>query len=174
MLARAAIATAVDTPSPARDATIDDNLPILDERRGAFVTISLRERLRGCIGRIEADQPLRTLIPEMARAAALADPRFPAVRADEVHKLVIELSLLSPLEPVVDLATIEVGRHGLVVAARGRRGLLLPQVALQNGWSREEFLTETCLKAYLPATAWRDEGVRIYAFTAEVFAEGDE
>jgi uncharacterized protein (TIGR00296 family) len=85
----------------------------------------------------------------------------------------IEISLLSPPEVVRNVDTIEVGRHGLVVAASGRRGLLLPQVATQQGWSREEFLCQVCVKAGLDSGAWRADGVRLQSFTAEVFSEED-
>lgn len=148
-------------------------LPILDLCRGAFVTLLLHERLRGCIGRVEPRAPLRALIPDLARAAATADPRFAPVSRHEIDALVIEVSLLSEPEPV-DARHVDVGRHGLIVSARGRRGLLLPQVPLQFGWSREEFLDEVCVKAGLAPGAWRAEGTRLQSFTAEVFSEGDE
>ncbi len=169
-LARHAIASAVGAEYAI---AFDAALPILGERRGAFVTLHQRARLRGCIGRVEPDAPLRALVPEMARAAAFSDPRFPAVRADEVAGLAIEISLLSVPAPVRDADDVDVGRHGLITAARGRRGLLLPQVATQYGWSAEEFLDEVCAKAGLPAGAWRADGARLHAFTAEVFSEED-
>jgi hypothetical protein len=152
---------------------VDTSLPILDERRGAFVTLTLHERLRGCIGRVEAEVPLRALIPDMARAAATSDPRFAPVARNDVDVLVIEVSLLSAPESI-DPRHVDVGRHGLIVSARGRRGLLLPQVPLQFGWSREEFLDEVCVKAGLPPDAWRTPGTRLQSFTAEVFSEGDD
>jgi AmmeMemoRadiSam system protein A len=172
-IARHAIATAVDRERHPGLPAVDHSLPVLAQRRGAFVTLHQRARLRGCIGRIEPDAPLRVLIPDVARAAALSDPRFPSVRADDLPTLAIEISLLSVLEVISDPETIEVGRHGLVIAARGRRGLLLPQVALAFGWSREEFLAEVCQKAGLAPDAWRAEGVRLQSFTAEVFGEED-
>lgn len=172
VLARAAIADAVGAP-PAPH-SFDESLPVWAERRGVFVTLSMRARLRGCIGRVEPDAPVRVLVPEMARAAAVSDPRFPVLRAHEMPSIEIEISLLSPLELITDPAAVEVGRHGLLVAARGRRGLLLPQVPLQYGWSREEFLSETCLKAGLEAQAWRSDRIALHVFTAEVFGEDDE
>ncbi len=174
VLARAAIADAVGAPPAPTLHAFDESLPVLEERRGVFVTLSMRARLRGCIGRVEPDAPLRVLVPEMARAAAVADPRFPILRARELPTIEIEISLLSPLELITDPAGVEVGRHGLLVAARGSRGLLLPQVPLQYGWSREEFLSETCLKAGLEAQAWRSDRVALHVFTAEVFGEDDE
>ncbi|HXV13240.1 MAG TPA: AmmeMemoRadiSam system protein A [Candidatus Krumholzibacteria bacterium] len=173
-IARHAIGSAVDPEQHSDAAAVDHALPVLAELRGAFVTLHQRGRLRGCIGRIEPDAPLRVLVPDVARAAALSDPRFPAVRADDLRTLVIEISLLSVLATVKDVDEIEIGRHGLVIAARGRRGLLLPQVAVEFGWSRAEFLSEVCAKAGLAPDAWRDEGVRLQSFTAEVFSEQDE
>lgn len=168
-LARGAI---IDRVGGSRSA-VDTSLPILDERRGVFVTLTLHERLRGCLGRVEADAPLRELIPDMARAAATSDPRFAPVAPSDVDLLVIEVSLLSAPESI-DPRHVDVGRHGLIVSTRGRRGLLLPQVPLQFGWSREEFLDEVCVKAGLPPDAWRNESARLLAFTAEVFSEEDE
>jgi len=167
-LARRSIVTAVG----GNDGTpLDDSLPIFDQRRGAFVTLHRHARLRGCIGRVEPEEPLRALIPDVARSAALADPRFPVVTSSEVASLVIEISLLSGPQPIRAAAQVEVGRHGLIIAARGHRGLLLPQVATQYGWTSEEFLAEVCEKAGLPPDAWKSDGARLQTFTAEVFSE---
>lgn len=162
-------------PGPSSPAILPAVLPaILDERRGAFVTLTLHARLRGCIGRVEPDQPLRSMIPAVACLAAFADPRFPPVGATELSALVIEISLLSRPAAVLDLSDVVVGRHGLSIASRGRRGLLLPQVAVEYAWSREEFLDQVCVKAGLPAGAWREPDTRLHAFTAEVFSEEEE
>ena len=136
---------------------------------GAFVTLTERGRLRGCIGHIEAVRPLYLTVRECARAAALDDPRFDPVEPAELPFLHIEISILSPL---ADLAPqqIEVGRHGLLISRGGRRGLLLPQVAEEWNWNREQFLQETCQKAGLPADAWQ-HGARIQAFTAQILKE---
>jgi AmmeMemoRadiSam system protein A len=136
---------------------------------GAFVTLTERGRLRGCIGHIEAVKPLYVTVRECARAAALEDPRFDPVTPAELSSLHIEISILSPL---VDIAPqeVELGRHGLLISRGGRRGLLLPQVAEEWNWNREQFLQETCLKAGLPADAWQ-QGARIQAFTAQVLKE---
>jgi AmmeMemoRadiSam system protein A len=138
----------------------------------AFVTLRSRERLRGCIGHLEPDRPLAAVVANAAVAAAFEDPRFPPVAAGELDDLTIEISVLGPFVPVPDPLTIEVGRHGLVVRSGWRRGLLLPQVAPEWGWTREEFLAQTCLKAGLPADAWR-KGTEIFCFEAEVFGEHD-
>jgi AmmeMemoRadiSam system protein A len=170
-LARDAIALELGGVTPDG---VDAPTPLLGERRGAFVSLYRAGRLRGCIGRIEPTAPLRLLVPEVARSAAFADPRFPPVREDELASLVIEISLLSALSDAVDPGEVVVGRHGVVVAARGRRGLLLPQVAREHGWSREELLAHACGKAGLARGAWRTDGVVIRTFTADVFSEAEE
>jgi AmmeMemoRadiSam system protein A len=143
--------------------------PALTEKRGAFVTIHKAGRLRGCIGYIEALKPLYQTVAECAAAAALRDPRFDPVEPEELPFLHLEISALSPFEEVSPEG-IEVGRHGLLVSQGWQRGLLLPQVATEWSWDRERFLEETCLKAGLPADAWK-HGAKIQAFTAQVFGE---
>jgi AmmeMemoRadiSam system protein A len=166
-IARNAIHAAVSgTAAPALP-----DAAILSEERGLFVTLMHGGRLRGCIGRIHADVPLSSLLPLMAVASATEDPRFPAVSAGELASLHIEISLLTPLAPFVDPASIEIGRHGLMVYARGRRGVLLPQVATEYGWGAEEFLAQTCRKAGLPADAWKEPGVAVQTFESEIIAE---
>ena len=140
-------------------------------RGGAFVTLHNRGgELRGCIGHIEPDQFLPEVVARCAVAACSADPRFPAVALAELADLVIELSLLGPLEPIAGAEEIDIGRHGLAIEKGWRRGLLLPQVATEWKWDREAFLVHTCLKAGLPQDAWR-QGARIWRFEAEVFGE---
>ena len=100
-------------------------------------------------------------------------PAFPSVEADELPRTSIEISVLTPITPVHDIGKIEVGRDGLVVEQGFRRGLLLPQVATEHEWDRETFLSHTCLKAGLPADAWRT-GATIFKFQAEVFSEAEQ
>ncbi len=169
-IARHAVADAVGAAPPIF--SFDAETPLLHERRGAFVTLTLRGRLRGCIGRVVPTEPLHVLVPEMARAAAVSDPRFSPLCADEFAHVGIEISLLSALRDSRP-EDVDVGVHGLMVTARGHRGLLLPQVPLQFGWTREQYLSEVCEKAGLPAAAWRRAGVRLQVFSAEVFAEDD-
>jgi len=138
---------------------------------GAFVTLEKGGALRGCIGHVRAYKPLEQTVSEMAVAAALHDPRFPPVTADELDGLTVEISVMSPLTPVEDVSEIEVGTHGLIIQDGGRSGLLLPQVATDYGWDRETFLEHTCMKAGLPPDSWKQEGVTILKFTAEVFGE---
>lgn len=145
--------------------------PALKTESGAFVTLEKRGALRGCIGHVLAYKPLEQTVMEMAVQAAFHDPRFPPVTADELDGLTVEISVMSPLKEVKDVSMIEVGTHGLVVRSGGRSGLLLPQVATDYGWDRETFLQHTCAKAGLPPEAWKDEGVTILSFTAEVFGE---
>jgi AmmeMemoRadiSam system protein A len=128
--------------------------------------------LRGCIGHIEASAPLSETVRECAVAAAVRDPRFEPITSLELADLRIEISVLSDLIDVRP-EEVEVGRHGLLISRSFRRGLLLPQVATQWHWDREQFLEQTCLKAGLPADAWRQDA-RIQAFTADVFAEAEE
>ena len=140
---------------------------------GAFVTLHRGGRLRGCIGRIKAAGPLARTIQEMARAAAFTDPRFPPVKLAEVPELELEISVLSPFEviPAAEApALIKIGTHGLYITAHGRSGLLLPQVATEQGWNVLEFLAHTCGKAGLPPDTWQ-KGARIEMFSAEVFGE---
>lgn len=135
----------------------------------AFVTLTRKGRLRGCIGYTEASVSLFKTVQECAVAAATEDPRFPPVGTAEVDAIRIEISVLTPLAPVRP-AEVEVGIHGLLVRKGGRRGLLLPQVAVEHGWDREAFLSAACEKAGLPRDAWRS-GAELYSFTAEVFGE---
>ena len=141
----------------------------LCEPCGAFVTLRKSRQLRGCIGVVEALKPLYQTVQECALAAALHDPRFQPVEPDELPELRIEVSVLSPLVDVT-ADQIEVGRHGLLVSLGERRGVLLPQVAVEWKWDARRFLEETCLKASLPRSAWQG-GARIQAFTAQAFGE---
>lgn len=168
-LARAAITRrlGLDAPPPGADELGPELLA------GAFVSLHRRGRLRGCIGTFSADEPVTLVIEEMAVAAAMRDPRFPALEASELPDLELEISVLSPRREVTDLSQIEVGRHGLVVSRGTSRGVLLPQVATQHGWDREAFLAHTCEKAGLLPDAWTRPGTRLEVFTAEVFSEDD-
>lgn len=150
--------------------TTDD--PSLQRHGAAFVTLRRAGQLRGCIGSVEAREPLFQNVANMAGAAAREDPRFTPVQPPELSDLKIEISILTPARRVEDVGEIEVGVHGLIIQQGARRGLLLPQVPVEWGWNREEFLDQTCVKAGLPPGAWR-RGAEIHAFTAEVFGEED-
>jgi AmmeMemoRadiSam system protein A len=145
--------------------------PILIQKAGAFVSLHNGTELRGCIGQIAPDRELLKVVQECALSAAFEDFRFSPVTPGELASLTIEISVLSPLAAVRRSEGIEVGRHGLYISRGGRRGLLLPQVAVQFGWSREEFLAQTCRKAGLPESAWRDPATSMQSFEAQVFSE---
>ncbi len=143
---------------------------IFAERRGVFVTLHVGKRLQGCIGVIEANEPLGEAIVRCAASAALEDPRFAPMRTDQLGEFSIEISLLSPMEPIAP-ESIEIGHHGLFVRLHAQRGLLLPQVAIEHRLTRQQFLEETCRKAGLRHEAWRDPEARLFGFTCEVFSE---
>jgi len=165
-IAREAITAHVSgVPSPTPESSDVTARPV-----GAFVTLHNHGELRGCIGHVEADEPLGRVVASCAVAACSSDPRFSSVTASELPHLDIELSILGPLEPISGVDEIEIGRHGLVVEMGRRRGLLLPQVASEWNWSPNTFLAETCRKAGLPRDAWNN-GARIWKFEAEVFGE---
>jgi AmmeMemoRadiSam system protein A len=165
-LARQAIVTAV-TEGRLLVPLVED--PALQQALGAFVTLTMAGELRGCIGFIEPRYPLYETVARGGAAAALHDPRFPPVQTEELATLAVEISVLSPLAPALP-ESVRVGVHGLVVEQGAARGLLLPQVAVEWGWEREEFLAQTCRKAGLPLDAWR-HGATLYTFSAEVFNE---
>ncbi|MBC7187115.1 MAG: AmmeMemoRadiSam system protein A [Calditrichaeota bacterium] len=143
----------------------------LQQKQGAFVTLHKRGALRGCIGYIEPVSPLYLAVAEMAQAAAFEDPRFAPLTEDELPEVDIEISVLSPTREINDLEEIKVGEHGLIVQQGIRKGLLLPQVATEYHWDRTTFLRHTCLKAGLPADAYKQKGTSIKVFSAQVFGE---
>jgi AmmeMemoRadiSam system protein A len=149
-----------------------EELQGLPEASGAFVTLKRDGQLRGCIGTLECRRPLAEEIARVAVSAAREDPRFDALRPEELDDLDVEVSVLGPLEEIdpQDPAAIEIGRHGLVVEQGHRRGLLLPQVATEWGWNREQFLSQTCKKAGLALDGWQ-RGAKVYRFTADVFGD---
>ena len=175
-IARRAMVEAVEGNSraafdPAKG-ILPDNIPpddVLKERCGAFVSLHKAGNLRGCIGHVLPLEPLSHTVAVCAVDAARRDPRFTPVSPQELPEIHIEISVLSPLQEI-DPTKVEVGRHGLLVSEGSRRGLLLPQVALQRGWDARKFLEQTCLKAGLEKDAWR-RGARVESFTAAVFGE---
>jgi uncharacterized protein (TIGR00296 family) len=133
--------------------------------------------LRGCIGYPLPVRPLGEAIRDVAVASASEDPRFPPVAREEMAHLTLEVSILSvpqsvpTTSPAATLAAVRPGRDGLIVDGSGQSGLLLPQVATEQGWTAEQFLDGTCEKAGLSPSAWRDGRVRVRRFEAEVFGE---
>ncbi|MEK7466786.1 MAG: AmmeMemoRadiSam system protein A [Planctomycetota bacterium] len=166
--ARLAVREAAAGRKPAAPAP-PSNSPALAAAAGAFVTLHSGVRaLRGCIGYVEARRALWVTVWDAARQAALDDPRFEPVKPVEVDSLAIEISVLGTLQSA-DAASVRVGQHGIVLSRGPRRGLLLPQVAVERGWDTERFLDAGCEKAGLPPGAWREAGAKIEVFTAEVF-----
>lgn len=143
----------------------------LTERSGVFVTLNKHGQLRGCIGYIKPVAPLYRSVIEMTVAAASRDTRFLPVTEKEVKDIEIEISVLSPLKLIRSPSEIVVGKHGLYMMKGGYSGLLLPQVATQYRWNREEFLRNTCSKAGLPEDAWKEKDTKIYIFSAQIFSE---
>ena len=162
-----------------REISLEPPTPHFAEPRGVFTSIYLRrdepgrdkheEALRGCVGYVLPTCAVYRAVAETARAAAFDDNRFPPVTREEAPHLAIELSILSPPQPILP-EEIEIGRHGLLISWHGRRGLLLPQVPVEHAWDRTTFLEQTCRKAGLPPDAWQ-KGATIEGFTAEVFGE---
>ncbi|MFC1936229.1 AmmeMemoRadiSam system protein A [Chloroflexota bacterium] len=154
---------------PFPDIKLDD--PDLLQLSGVFVTIWNKSGLRGCIGHVNADMQLYKAVQEMAVSAASRDPRFDSLTEDELLEgIKVEISVLSPMARVKTIDEIIIGKHGLMIEQRGRRGLLLPKVASDRGWSKETFLEHLCMKAGLPRDSWQQDSV-LYIFTAFEFGE---
>ena len=154
------------------DVEVDDEA--LKENMGAFVTLHKNGELRGCIGHMEAAEPLYLTVRNMAIAAAVEDYRFSTVTQSELDDIDIEISVLSPMERIEDPNIIEMGKHGVKVRMGWRGGVYLPQVATETGWTREEFMNSLCAhKSGIPMDAWKTGECDIYIFTAEVFGEKD-
>jgi len=166
ILARVAGAAPPEVPVPAQGA--------LAEVRGAFVTVRVGGELRGCVGTFQPTEALARTVARMAVAAAAEDPRFPAVEAVDVPGLSVSVSALGPLRPLPDPRAVRVGQDGLLVRRGWHRGALLPQVAVEHGWTGDEFLKHVCLKAGLPPRAWQEPGAELSAFPAEEITEEPE
>ena len=159
------------------DHVTDQKVPVfvtasagLNLHSGCFVTVKQKEELRGCIGNFVSDQPLYLLVQEMAVSAATRDPRFYPMKAQDLGDFTLDISVLSPLEKIASVEEIRVGKHGIYIIKGSSRGVLLPQVATEYGWSRDQFLQHTCIKAGLPEDAWQGE-CDIYRFSAQVFGD---
>ncbi|MFP4637268.1 MAG: AmmeMemoRadiSam system protein A [Spirochaetaceae bacterium] len=147
------------------------------QQAGAFVTLRMPTpgtggpALRGCIGHVVGSGPLTETVADSAVSAAFRDPRFPPLTVPELERVYFEVSVLSPLRRVSSAEEVIPGTHGVLISAAGRSGLLLPQVATEQGWDRETFLSHCCYKAQLPGTCFRDPNAEIQVFTAIVFDE---
>ena len=147
------------------------NFPLLEQKLGAFVTLTIQGQLRGCIGNFEPDLPVWEVVREMASAAALEDPRFVPVHPEELSSIRIEISVLSPRTKIQDISEILVGEHGLYIRNGWHSGTLLPQVATEYGWDVKTFLRQTCVKAGMSTNAWEDPGTDIFIYSAIIFHE---
>lgn len=145
-----------------------DGLP-LSRNLGSFVTLSINKALRGCIGTIIAHEPLHLNVWHMARQAAFKDPRFPPLTENEWTRTEMEISVLDQPSLCPDLERIEIGRDGLIMTYQGRSGVFLPQVPVEQGWNREQYLDNLCLKAGVPVGSWRKPETIIYWYQAQVF-----
>jgi AmmeMemoRadiSam system protein A len=164
-LARAAVVAAVEgRPAPVPDL---DARPELVGPADAFVTLTDGDHLRGCMGTLGAEMPVGEAVVRAAGMAATCDPRFRPVSTRELVGLRIEVSVLGPPRPLAEPAAFVPGRDGIVVEARGRRALLLPQVATEMGWGTTEMLDAACEKAGLAPDAWRERETRLSVFEVE-------
>jgi AmmeMemoRadiSam system protein A len=168
--ARRAIAKAIGVTA---DPIPNPQSPIPEDfLSGAFVTLKLKGQLRGCIGYPEPERPLLDVVEHCAVSAAISDPRFPPLSRAEWDDVSLELSVLGPIGPVDHISEVVIGRDGLIVELGRRRGLLLPQVAVEWKWDAEQFAAQACIKAGLPPDAWQ-KGAKLFKFEAEVFGESD-
>lgn len=162
--------TIVDYVTNQNVPAVTSTSPGLNLHSGCFVTIKQKGELRGCIGNFVSVQPLYQLVQEMAVSAATRDPRFYPMKVDDLADFVLDISVLSPLGKVASVEEIKVGVHGIYIVKGSYRGVLLPQVATEYGWNRDQFLQHTCIKAGLPQDAWQGE-CDIFIFSAQVFGE---
>ena len=161
---------------PSLEKAIEEGTSALAKPCGAFVTLHTRDKLggqslRGCIGRMAASTPLEKTVRTMAIEAAFGDPRFSPLKAGELPNISIEISALSPMESCSDARSVKVGIHGLYLIHRGRAGVLLPQVPVEQGWNLDEYLEYICIKAGLPPRSYEERGAELYTFAATVFGE---
>jgi AmmeMemoRadiSam system protein A len=159
--------------SPDREESVGGSA--LTQPCGAFVTLHIdragKRDLRGCIGRMTASWPLEKTVRNMAVEAAFGDPRFPPLSPEEFPRCSIEISALSPMSPCPNPREVKVGVHGLYLVHRGRAGVLLPQVPVEQGWDLDAYLDYICVKAGLPAGSYQAPGAELFTFTAVVFGE---
>lgn len=148
-----------------------EKYPVMKENAGAFVTLTINSRLRGCIGYIISENHLYQTVCDAAKQAATQDPRFPPLSENELDNLDMEISVLSQPFKMNGYDDIEIGKHGLIVDEMDRRGLLLPQVPVEHNMNKEEYLTAICQKAGLPKFLWKEKTLNLDLFTAIIFSE---
>jgi AmmeMemoRadiSam system protein A len=173
--AREAISARLEARAPGWPEIREESEAVLSAPNGAFVTLRSGKDesapLRGCIGRMTADESLIEVVREMARAAAFEDPRFPPLKAAEYPGISVEITVLTPMRPIRSVEEIEIGRHGVYLTKGWQQAVFLPQVATEQGWNREELLANLCRKAGLPPNAWRESDARFQVFEGQIFKE---
>ncbi|MEI7817933.1 MAG: AmmeMemoRadiSam system protein A [Desulfuromonadales bacterium] len=162
--------TIIDFVTKQKTPAVAPTSPGLNLHSGCFVTIKQKAALRGCIGNFISDRPLYLLVQEMAISAATRDPRFYPMKVNDLSDFRLDISVLSPLTRAASVDEILVGTHGIYIVKGNYRGVLLPQVATEYGWNRDQFLQHTCIKAGLTEDAWQGE-CDIYIFSAQVFGD---
>jgi len=179
-LARAAITSELrGTDDVERELAALPPRPELDRMQGVFVTLSRTDprevaqlgKLRGCIGQVLPAYPLHEAVVVAAVSAALEDPRFNPVTADELDRLSVEVTVLSVPRPVASWKEIKLGTHGILLDQNGRRAVFLPQVPGEQGWTLEETLEHLSRKAGLDGAAWRDPSTKFSVFEGQVIEE---
>jgi AmmeMemoRadiSam system protein A len=177
-LARAAIHEAIHHDGALQSALAGSDLTAdLQQRRGVFVTLKMASgeeasraaKLRGCIGVMGSSKPLYETVVDTAPRAAFHDPRFPPLTGEELPRVKISLSILSGMKPLADPESVIVGRDGLQLIKGPYRSVFLPQVPVEQGWSRERYLDQLARKAGLPGDGWR--GAELSTFEALAFGE---
>jgi AmmeMemoRadiSam system protein A len=152
--------------------TIEVDDAALQRTGGAFVSLHIDESLRGCIGTLQSEAPLHRTVVEMAVAASTNDTRFPPLALSELRHTMLEISVLTPMKPSRP-EDVVVGTHGIYLVQERRRGVLLPQVAVQHGWNQKTFLEQGCQKAGIARNGWRHEDTMLFTFEATVFSDMD-
>lgn len=147
------------------------DIPLLSEKGACFVTLRENGAIRGCIGTLEAFEPLAENLRRNAENAAFSDPAFPPLDAGELDFITIELTLLSPPRRLASPEAAELGRDGLLLVNGDRRAVFLPQVVTEQRWDRDTAWTNLARKAGLPPGAWRDAATELYAFDCDTFGE---
>jgi len=171
--ARSSIASAFSRPKsgPVQDESLT---PIMKELHGVFVTLRIGGHLRGCIGQIVPMEPLFRLVARVAQQSAFDDPRFPPLEEPELAQVRLEITVLSQLWEARNPEEVIAGVHGVLIRRGLRQGVLLPQVATEQGWNRRQFLEATCRKAGLEPKDLKGKDTKILLFTATVFSELSE
>ncbi len=143
------------------------------QARGVFVTLLTfpEKKLRGCIGFPYPSLPINEAVSQAAKSSAFSDPRFPAMKKEEINKIIIEFSILTIPQEIKDVKNIEIGKHGLMCQYLGYSGLLLPQVAIEHNMNKLKFIEAVCQKAGLPRDTWQDDKCKFHCFQTQIFTE---